>query len=318
MNYNETLSFISSHFKSQPITPEHMPLFQENFRLDNVKSLLNDIILNDKALEIIAQRSYIHALGFYKIVLVDSVKDLDGAKDTKSQLRLHIWKPEANALPIVESLHEHSFDFISTVLSGKIENQCFTTDALNEHEKFILDRILALVKSSSHEDIAFLDKHAELFLGVELAKLGSEQAKNLHYLEQINLNKFRQLTKFCESEHIHDFISLQGFYKSNRISGDKKAYKHILEKYVSLKPSHVLKINQGEFYYHPYTLPHRLYYDSSKLNATILITTNVANNPEGGSFQRPTYEQSGEQNYQKISIQASELKHLLTEFLTQI
>lgn len=314
VNYQQILNLIDTHFKNRAITEQDMPLFKTYFSQPNIIALLHELAQDDKALEIIASRSYLHALGFYKIVLVDSVKDLQGPKEKKAQLRLHIWKPESEALPIVESLHEHSFDFISTVISGKIENQCFIKENLNEYEKQTLNKLLVLLPQLTHQQMHFLDRQAELILGFWLEDIGSLQAGALNYKHELNMPLLQTITGFDMME-IKDFAALQGFYKSNRVSGEKKAYKHILERYLNLKPHHVFSVNEGEYYYHPYQYPHRLYYDSSRLNATMLVTTSVAENEEGGSFQRPTYEQSGAQNYKKISISADELQFLILDFL---
>lgn len=57
------------------------------------------------------------------------------------------------------------------------------------------------------------------------------------------------------------------------------------------------------------------------LNSTILLTTPVESNPEGGSLQRPTYVNKDEQDYNKISYKSGELKEkilLLIEHLRKI
>lgn len=299
-------SVIEKNFSSKSINEDDMPTFKALFNKQNVILILKDILSNPELLQKIADRSYTHALGFDKIILADLSKD--SASKLKNQVRLHIWSPETDALPIVEALHEHSFDFISTVLSGHLENQRFVISELNEKEKYLL----TVLKDASN--LAFINEQIEILEALKLKDLGSKQFDELGMAQKINLPKLQALLGLSVEE-VLNLTTLEGHYVSNRVAGEKKAYAHVLKEYVSLKAKDVLHINEGEYYFHPYTLAHRLYYDSKILNSTVLVTTHVAHNPEGGSLQRPSYVQTQEQHYDKISFTYERMKEKLESYI---
>lgn len=250
--YKRQLEEINKRYSEKSIKESDMEYFKENFNKEKVIKLLENIIEDEYLLRKVADRSYSHALGFDKIVLIDLSKDIKDC-DTKTQLRLHFWDANNDAVPMVESMHEHSFNFISTVLSGYLENQVFEYNELSKKEE-------------------------ELYL----------------------------------------LTSIQGYYVSNRVRGEKKAYKHVFDKNIILNACKVKHINEGEYYYHDYKNPHRLYFDNKILNSTILITTPEPKNPQGGSLQRPTYYQKDEINYTKKSINVLELKNKFEGYINYL
>jgi hypothetical protein len=314
MQYSELLQTVASRYKDNSIKKDDIPFIQTILNKDSVIALLEDIIKNPELLQKISERSYTHALGFDKIVLVDLSKDLE-QKYQKTQVRLHIWNPlKTNALPIVESLHEHSFDFISTILSGHLENQQFSLSEMTPEMQVLLDKLLNVIPNLSSEDLKFVNDQIEILEAIGLLSFGSEQLVKMKMHQNYDLYKLRGLLHMT-SEEVFALNRIEGHYVSNRVPGEKKAYKHVLKDYVLLKGHNVLKLNKGDYYFHPYQLPHRLYYDNTILNSTILVTTPVPNNPEGGSLQRPTYVQSGEQSYDKISFSIDSFKETLVNYL---
>lgn len=313
MLYTNLHALINQKFKKHKVAAKDIELLRPQFTKQNVITLLNDIINQPELIKKIANRSYLHTLGFYKLVLIDSSKDAQDFTH-KTQVRLHLWKPDNDSVPVVESLHEHSFDFVSTVLTGKLENQSFIREDISEDEKKVLDHLLNIIEVSNNEEKAFLESQIEILLTRELAILGSEQFKKQELEDYLDIAKVKEITKFNDSE-LKILVNLQGFFKSNRIAGERKDYKHILEKHISLKPYKVESIKQGDFYFHPYQLPHRLFYDNKEYNSTILVTSHIPENPEGGSFQRPTHNEEGEQDYSKKPISEKELVFLLEEYV---
>lgn len=317
--YKNVLSLLHQNFSNKSINANDISLISEHLNKQNTILILQDILSQPELLAKIEERSYTHALGFDKIVLADLSKDIHSSLP-KAQIRLHIWDPvNTQALPIVESLHEHSFDFVSTVLSGSLENQQFTFESeLSIQEKEVLETILEWISENSTDDIQILNDYLEMLEAERLQAYGSAQFSKM-YGEMTDvpaiIEKVSLLTSLSENQVADILLNIQGHYVSNRIAGEKKAYKHVLSKHVSIKPYDILSIHEGEYYFHPYTLPHRLFYDNTKLNATILLTTPVQENPEGGSLQRPTYVQKQEQSYNKISYQTGELKDKLEQFV---
>lgn len=314
LNYAQILEQLAQKYSNETIEQSDIPFIRSLLYKEQVISLLEDILSNSSLLQTISNRSYTHALGFDKIVLMDLSKDLP-IKGHKAQLRLHIWDPEkTGALPIVEALHEHSFDFVSTVLSGHLENQQFTFSPLNEEQQSLLNKLETVISTLNEEQLEFLNDQIEIIEAVKLAQLGSQQLYAMNLLDQYNIEAVKELTGLSEQE-IFDLTAIEGHYVSDRITGERKAYKHILKEYVSIVPHKVLSLDKGDYYFHPYQLPHRLYYDNTILNSTILLTTPVKDNPEGGSLQRPTYVQHEEQAYDKIAFKEETLKIALVNYL---
>jgi len=73
--------------------------------------MVQDVLRDDDRLEEVAARSYVHNDGFDKIVLADT---------GRWALRLHIWWPEQSAVD-VEHVHDHAWDFISTIVTGSYQ-----------------------------------------------------------------------------------------------------------------------------------------------------------------------------------------------------
>ena len=93
---------------------------EEFIALSNIHRLvkrLRNLCDDESVLDIIASRSYRHPNGFDKIVLKYHGKGLPS-------LRLHIWW---NATQDVNDVHNHPWDFKSSVISGAIENRVFVT-----------------------------------------------------------------------------------------------------------------------------------------------------------------------------------------------
>jgi len=318
LSYISLMKAIHLNFNDTSVSSADIDFAENLFDQRSVVRLVRDVLDDEQLLERIAGRSYIHALGFYKIVLMDLSKDFTNHKQ-KTQLRLHIWNPTPSehgevALPIVESLHEHSFDFVSTVISGKLENQQFLSRPLSEKERDVLEKVKKVLPTLSDEDKVFINDQVESEESARLSYIGSTQYQELNMDLVRDVERFMTLTHLTPTE-LKILCSIQGHYVSDRVAGERKAYKHVLKDYVALTPYQVLNLKAGDTYFHPFQMPHRLLYDSSILNSTLLITTPVPSNPEGGSLQRPTYVQKSEQHYDKIPFTANSLRDVLVNYL---
>lgn len=315
--YKELQKTLTSYFGKHSVQAGHVKMVSSLFGVDTVRSIITDVINNPVLLETIANRSYTHALGFDKIVLMDLSKDVPKVKQ-KTQLRLHIWNPEnTNALPIVESLHEHSFDFISTVLTGHLENQQFLLSPISKRQEKLLAKIKKILFEHPDNIANFINEQMEIMEAARLVPVGSQQYNKLKMWENINYERVATITGFSREDML-ELCAIEGHYVSDRVSGERQSYKHVLKDYVSLTPFCAMDLPAGSTYFHPYQLPHRLYYDNKVLNSTMLVTTPVPSNPEGGSLQRPTYVQHEEQNYNKIPLTSESLSKILKDYLNYL
>lgn len=307
--YNKILNYLKTNYSDRIIAENDMESFKDHINKKNVILLLKDIINDDNKLEEISKRSYTHALGFDKIVLM-----VDKSNPYKPELRLHLWYPEKNGVPLVESLHEHSFNFISTVLSGKLENQMFSLEDLNLEDNVLLEQYVRSLRNLTYKEKNFINEQIEILEALNLSTYGSDQFINMNMKALYEKDKAISLLNINE-EDWNKLCMFEGHFVSNRISGEKKSYKHVFNKYVKLLPFKVIKINENEYYFHPYQKPHRLYYDNKVMNSTMLITTRILENPQGGSLQRPSYLEENEKGYEKIPLSFSLLKNKLINYI---
>jgi hypothetical protein len=76
-------------------------------------------VINDAdAAEKCARHSYLHPLGFHKLMLINAAPAFE--------LRLHVWWPDAP--PGVDHIHNHRFAFASAVVRGGYNMRIFQTD----------------------------------------------------------------------------------------------------------------------------------------------------------------------------------------------
>jgi hypothetical protein len=82
-----------------------------------LRSLLVALLTDERELAVIAQRSYLHGNGFYKLELL---------RHAGFKVRLHVWKPGTLA---EENIHDHRWAFASHVLAGELRSELFVDDA---------------------------------------------------------------------------------------------------------------------------------------------------------------------------------------------
>src|SRR5688572_21463814 len=83
-------------------------------RPDALRDLIGAILGDPIQLEQVASRSYVHANGFDKLVLLGSCAPI-------YKLRLHIWWP-GRSEPELDNVHNHRWDFSSSVVTGTVRS----------------------------------------------------------------------------------------------------------------------------------------------------------------------------------------------------
>lgn len=81
---------------------------------DFLRELAETLRLDGPALARLTKQSYLHENGFVKATLFDS-------PDGRFRIRLHFWREVAKTR-IPQNIHNHRFDFFSTVLVGSLSN----------------------------------------------------------------------------------------------------------------------------------------------------------------------------------------------------
>jgi hypothetical protein len=298
-------------------TPPHvdaslLPALDRLLTREMTMRLLVDVQNDPDYMAVVAARSYSHSLGFQKVTLLEPRILLPDGTSTVYQVRLHLWSPDSTSgVPLVESKHEHSFDFVSRLLVGEMENQCYrvaspTTDddALRER----LQQSLSSLTASRRRSVERGMQNVETML---LSELGSKQARSTRIRNPVA----RLCTALdCSPEELRRFALMQGRYEYDpQASTFGGNYVHRLTGYVNLIPSAVLRLQAGDLYHHPHPYVHRLYMPRQS-NATILVTTPVAHRPDGASFQHPTWFAARNARYSRRMYTVPELVQVLDDF----
>ncbi len=279
--------------------------------------LIDAVTADDAALAVIAARSYTHTLGFRKITLLEPVFDLPGGGKASYQVRLHIWQPDSDiTVPLVESKHEHSFDFISRVLLGEMENQCYTMHELTEPEQALLARLCTRVEELGTDDRREANRGVEVLEALRMAARGSNQAAE----EKLSVDRTRMRELLAVSDDELDLlIGMQGRFQYDAVASTFGGnYVHKMTGSVNLRPWGVLKLVAGDLYHHAHQFIHRLYIKPQKSNATLIVTTPVAQDVAGASFQHPTWFSGENVGYARKMYTVDELRAVLTQFRAQL
>jgi hypothetical protein len=119
MDYMRVYELLSSHLYRY--APGHPSALAEAITCysdtSTVRAMLDSAIREEVWIDAIAKASYLHPNGFAKIVLISSAD---------FQLRLHVWRPVNITEFTTENIHNHRWDFASTLLIGGYRYQEFT------------------------------------------------------------------------------------------------------------------------------------------------------------------------------------------------
>lgn len=293
------------------IVGAHLAAVDPLLNRDATLQLLTELLTDRAALAEIAARSYTHSLGFKKITILEPVIELpDGSKSTY-QVRLHLWLPSNKSVPLVESKHEHSFDFISRLLVGEMENQCYRQQPLTSAQAALCQRLQARLTLLSELDHAFVETAMQALETTRLSGLGSLQAAKENV--SVDRAKVRQLLQLTDEE-LDELVCVQGRYEydvaASTFGGN---YVHRLTGMVNLLPAVVLKLRAGDLYHHPHPYVHRLFIPN-QANATIIVTTPLTPNVQGASFQHPTWFAGKNANYPRRMYTVPDLIEAIASF----
>lgn len=230
-----------------------------------LKSLLND----KERLETVAKNSYIHVMGFVKIVLVN------GPKERNYKVRLHLWWPDGDIDEqklILEDKHLHKWSFASKMFSGSFEDQLYIVndvrrdealkymdfiedvEKLNlEDQKKVFDSI-NVIEAAMLEETKFQDKKFRCSIDKDKVYTKKE------IMAKFDLNESDFLDIIRVHENYITLPNLTGSYGLSRIG-----LKH-------LSFPVVYEINEGYSYFHHHSIGHRLVSDPDDIVSTFIIT----------------------------------------------
>ena len=291
------------------VKSEQLCAIAELLNHDTTAKIVDHLLQDPSALTLIANRSYTHSLGFRKITLIDI--------DQGYTLRLHIWDSDSQPdIPLVEAKHEHSFDFISRVLYGGMETQCYKISTLTDAEKALLATVKKRLAALDEEQRKAVSAAVASLETAGLTAFGSSQAED----EGLSGMLESASKTICDSlqlsaDELALLVDIQGQYqydKARSIFGGRYMHSHVAD--VLLKPCAVIKLQPGDIYFHGYEYSHRLYMPANQANATLVVTTQVSAEALGSNFQHPSWFAGEEVGFARSMYTPEDLKAALRAF----
>lgn len=306
---NELEALLKTELGSPPqVKSAHLSSLAGHINAATVIAVIGEILADDALLALVANRSYTHSLGFRKITLIDC----------GFTVRLHIWDPElsTSAVPLVESKHEHSFDFVSRILYGGMETQCYSADGVDEVYMGYLAALLTRLEKLSVDERKEASALIAALETTSLSALGSLQAAQ----EGVKGNQARLKELLAVSdEELDILVNIQGRYQYDTVkSVFGGEYFHKLVDYTHLTPLMVVRLAAGDLYFHGHEYAHRLYMPASQPNATLVVTSQVSKEAIGASFQHPTYYSGDQVGYARRMYTTEEMRETLTAFKAKL
>tara|TARA_R110002110_G_scaffold33533_1_gene114835 strand:- start:155401 stop:156597 length:1197 start_codon:yes stop_codon:yes gene_type:complete len=269
-NINTLQEKVEDFFEKKNIAPadinnEIMQKITPHSLIQILKSALQD---ND-LLEAMAKRSYIHVMGFTKIVL------LVGPKDKNYKVRLHLWWPNKEGTAqklILEDKHVHKWDFASKMFSGGFEDQLYVTSDVREGEKLSYIRLTEKLSKLPKEE---QDKIYNSLSAIENAMYGKSKFQKKKFRCSIDKKNIYTKNEIIEKLDLSekDFIDILSVHESYvtmpNISGEY-GLKKVGLKHLSFPV--IYDIDDGYGYFHRHNLSHRLMSDPDDMVATLVIT----------------------------------------------
>ncbi|MBP9682893.1 MAG: hypothetical protein KBD76_15950, partial [Bacteriovorax sp.] len=118
-NIEKEVKNLSRDVHNQSIVNKNLDYIKNLAQKKIPEQLIKEILVDEKALETIAKRSYEHVNHFDKIVLIDN--DPSGFR-----LTLHSWNCNyGKEIPDEELIHNHRFSFWSHIFRGKLVAENF-------------------------------------------------------------------------------------------------------------------------------------------------------------------------------------------------
>lgn len=305
----ELEDLLKSELGSPPgVNAAHLQRLAPQICAATVLEIISEVLADEALLALVANRSYTHSLGFRKITLLDC----------GYTLRLHIWDPELStgAVPLVESKHEHSFDFVSRILYGGMETQCYRKEVISSLQMVYLKALLKRLEKLSEVERKEASRLIAALETTSLTALGSRQAA----AEGVtcDLQRLSKLLK-VSARKLATLVNLQGVYQydtQKSVFGGE--YFHRLVDYVHLTPLMVVKLEAGDLYFHHHRYAHRLYMPAAQPNATLVLTSQVSQKAIGASFQHPTYYSGEDVGYARRMYTTEEMRETLKAFKTKL
>jgi hypothetical protein len=128
-NIEKEVKNLSRDVHNQSIVNKNLDYIKSLAQKKIPEQLIKEILVDEKALETIAKRSYEHVNHFDKIVLIDN--DPSGFR-----LTLHSWNCNyGKEIPDEELIHNHRFSFWSHIFRGKLVAENFA-----EAEEFSIEK----------------------------------------------------------------------------------------------------------------------------------------------------------------------------------
>lgn len=293
------------------IGPQHLELLKDPLSPLSALEIIREALDDEAWLSEIAARSYEHVMGFKKIILLD-----EKTPGQAYQLRLHIWNPaeETPKRYYLEMRHRHGFNFISRVLSGSFENQCYEERPLTDGQSEILTRLRHELAGIPAGDITVADDCLETLAAHDLSKIGSSQTTDLSLPDALSAKTLAGHKLGLSAEEVELLLHVQEFHGAASRARKPGSYAHVHMGDTSLEPLSVIRLNAGDIYYHPNSAVHRLYNNGGQPMSTLLLTTPATDGAIDGSFGRVTFVRDDVKNFFRRMYSPGELREILTAY----
>lgn len=314
-NLLKTQKFLSAFTKknNDQLTEKNFNEIANFLTKENLVIILNEVVQSPSLLQYIAQNSYKHVLGFTKIVLME---DLGGQN---WELRLHLWPPKLKSDSITaEAKHVHLFDFVSRIISGKLEDHRYNVDLLSKEEQLILHKFskaMQLLSTNIQEKVIHQLDYFELYQSNFSSSLKRSSLKNLS-LEHQNQNTVKKYLKNTLNMSIEEIIKVSQLMKKYSNFLDEKGIEHYrLVSENKLQNIRVDTHTTGSIYFSPVQEAHRLFVDNQNYTSTFVFVGPFHKNLDSGGFKRYYNGEQKKLAQQRNFLSPTELYTLLNEYL---
>lgn len=321
---SEVRDVINEHIRRQgDLKESSYTFFQNVISSQNAIRIIKEILSSDDLLAAVAKRAIRHPLGFTKFILDNNWSDrFKGVPEW--DLRLHVWDSSPGMSDflslenVLESLHAHRWNFISTVLTGSIENHKFLFRQPTENEMKLYERIIAKVPHANQKTLEEACGIEELLqirgssLIPETVDMTTLIQRRKQLLETLNISE-------SELKFLSSIFEKYENWLDTTNNSPKESYRLagylIADAELSDGTNNVTIHKSNSTYFHGRSSAHRLAVDPRVHTATFLLVGPSKQEP--GVLRRP-FASHGNQEIQRSFMTVDQARETLKKLLISL